>query len=100
MESVLRVQASAPTVLDACFPLYQRDIKPQAARRTHVGSGWSAGMGVVAPSGTPAGGQPPPQGLTEACAPRFQPQGRGRPGAPFVAFLGVQYYVENGRLIR
>ncbi|ELR52003.1 FERM domain-containing protein 1, partial [Bos mutus] len=26
--------------------------------------------------------------------------GRGRPGAPFVAFLGVQYYVENGRLIR
>ncbi|XP_025150051.2 FERM domain-containing protein 1 [Bubalus bubalis] len=28
------------------------------------------------------------------------PQGRGRPGAPFVAFLGVQYYVENGRLIR
>ncbi|XDB54050.1 hypothetical protein ABFV05_007666 [Capra hircus] len=28
------------------------------------------------------------------------PQGCGRPGAPFVAFLGVQYYVENGRLIR
>ncbi|XP_065787045.1 FERM domain-containing protein 1 [Muntiacus reevesi] len=27
-------------------------------------------------------------------------QGGGRPGAPFVAFLGVQYYVENGRLIR
>ena len=65
-----------------------------------MGSGWSAGMGVVAPSVTPDGGQPPPQGLTEACAPRFQPQGRGRPGAPFVAFLGVQYYVENGRLIR
>nr|XP_020765679.1 FERM domain-containing protein 1 [Odocoileus virginianus texanus] len=28
------------------------------------------------------------------------PQGGGRPGAPFVTFLGVQYYVENGRLIR
>ncbi|KAI4567609.1 hypothetical protein MJT46_008822 [Ovis ammon polii x Ovis aries] len=28
------------------------------------------------------------------------PQGCGRPGAPFVAFLGVQYYVESGRLIR
>ncbi|XP_043313129.1 FERM domain-containing protein 1 isoform X4 [Cervus canadensis] len=28
------------------------------------------------------------------------PQGGGRPGAPFVAFLGVQYYVENGMLIR
>ncbi|XP_068841082.1 FERM domain-containing protein 1 [Capricornis sumatraensis] len=26
--------------------------------------------------------------------------GCGRPGAPFVAFLGVQYYVESGRLIR
>ncbi|KAF4024734.1 hypothetical protein G4228_016618 [Cervus hanglu yarkandensis] len=26
--------------------------------------------------------------------------GGGRPGAPFVAFLGVQYYVENGMLIR
>ncbi|CAI9173823.1 unnamed protein product [Rangifer tarandus platyrhynchus] len=26
--------------------------------------------------------------------------GGGRPGAPFVTFLGVQYYVENGRLIR
>lgn len=30
----------------------------------------------------------------------FCPQGRGRPGAPFVAFLGVQFYVENGRVIR
>ncbi|XP_055288999.1 FERM domain-containing protein 1 [Moschus berezovskii] len=29
-----------------------------------------------------------------------RPQGCSRPGAPFVAFLGVQYYVENGRLIR
>ncbi|XP_059971237.1 LOW QUALITY PROTEIN: FERM domain-containing protein 1 [Mesoplodon densirostris] len=28
------------------------------------------------------------------------PQGSSRPGAPFVAFLRVQYYVENGRLIR
>lgn len=65
-----------------------------------MGSDWSAGMGVVAPSGAPASGQPPPQGLTAACAPRFQPQGGGRPGAPFVAFLGVQYYVENGMLIR
>ncbi|XP_014650851.1 PREDICTED: FERM domain-containing protein 1 [Ceratotherium simum simum] len=27
-------------------------------------------------------------------------QGNGRSGAPFVAFLRVQYYVENGRLIR
>uniref|UniRef100_A0A8D1S1P2 FERM domain-containing protein n=1 Tax=Sus scrofa TaxID=9823 RepID=A0A8D1S1P2_PIG len=26
-------------------------------------------------------------------------EGRGRPGAPFVAFLGVQFYVENGRVI-
>ncbi|KAM9059858.1 FERM domain-containing protein 1 isoform 1-T2 [Megaptera novaeangliae] len=26
-------------------------------------------------------------------------RGSGRPGAPFVAFLRVQYYVENGRLI-
>nr|XP_058938976.1 FERM domain-containing protein 1 [Kogia breviceps] len=26
-------------------------------------------------------------------------RGGGRPGAPFVAFLRVQYYVENGRLI-
>ncbi|XP_059885609.1 FERM domain-containing protein 1 isoform X1 [Delphinus delphis] len=30
---------------------------------------------------------------------RHRPQGSGRPGAPFVAFLRVQYYVENGRLI-
>lgn len=65
-----------------------------------MGSGWSAGMGVVAPSGTQASGQPPPQGLIVACPPRFQPQGSGRLGAPFVTFLGVQYYVENGRLIR
>ncbi|XP_057595477.1 FERM domain-containing protein 1 [Hippopotamus amphibius kiboko] len=27
-------------------------------------------------------------------------RGGGRPGAPFVAFLGVQYYVEDGRLLR
>lgn len=28
------------------------------------------------------------------------PQGGGRPGAAFVTFLGVQHYVEDGRLIR
>uniref|UniRef100_A0A8C9E2V8 FERM domain containing 1 n=1 Tax=Phocoena sinus TaxID=42100 RepID=A0A8C9E2V8_PHOSS len=30
---------------------------------------------------------------------RERHRGSGRPGAPFVAFLRVQYYVENGRLI-
>ncbi|XP_047625684.1 FERM domain-containing protein 1 isoform X2 [Phacochoerus africanus] len=30
---------------------------------------------------------------------REKHKGRGRPGAPFVAFLGVQFYVENGRVI-
>lgn len=40
------------------------------------------------------------EALREAHLSTPSPQGTRRPGAPFVTFLRVQYYVEDGRVMR